>query len=301
VLRPRLLFAPLFFLLGTARGVGFDQYLFERLDEALRVGAEAFMREPDGVAARETLQALRQIRRARHLGVVDQDRDYALLLLKRRLDLDAHEVFRIVEAPPARLVGGEPALADHRDQHVAACDLVAQHLHEVVAGRDIVDVHEQAFRRKGLLKPAKQGLGEARVVVAAIVDEDISGHSPCPSSHTAGAKLAQSGDCRHAGQCRRQARHAPEAVVDTVWDKYVWTIYDAGSGERLGQVKSHVRYAPFFVTGTLLVMTTGPGLRHTGQGLVEEPLQMKAFDLTTGQVAWTQPIRDTANRLPPPP
>lgn len=81
----------------------------------------------------------------------------------------------------------------------------------------------------------------------------------------------------------------------------MWTIYDAGSGERLGQVKSYVRYAPFFVTGTLLVMTTGPGLRHTGQGLVEEPLQMKAFDLTTGQVAWTQPIRDTANRLPPPP
>jgi hypothetical protein len=94
----------------------------------------------------------------------------------------------------------------------------------------------------------------------------------------------------------------PEAVADdTVWDKYVWTVYDAGSGERLGEVKSHVRYAPFFVTGTLLVTTTGPGLRQTGQGLVEEPLQMKAFDLTTGEVAWTQPIRDTANRLPPPP
>lgn len=94
----------------------------------------------------------------------------------------------------------------------------------------------------------------------------------------------------------------PEAVADdTVWDKYVWTVYDAGSGERLGQVKSHVRYAPFFVTGTLLVTTTGPGLRQSEQGLVEEPLQIKAFDLTTGQVAWTQPIRDTANRLPPPP
>jgi hypothetical protein len=94
----------------------------------------------------------------------------------------------------------------------------------------------------------------------------------------------------------------PEAVADdTVWDKYVWTVYDAGSGARLGQVKSHVRYAPFFVTRTLLVTTTGPGLRQTGQGLVEEPLQIKAFDLTTGEVAWTQPIRDTANRLPPPP
>jgi hypothetical protein len=94
----------------------------------------------------------------------------------------------------------------------------------------------------------------------------------------------------------------PELVADdTVWDKYVWTVYDAGSGARLGKVKSHVRYAPFFVTGTLLVTTTGPELRQTEQGVVEEPLQIKAFDLATGEVAWTQPIRDTANRLPPPP
>jgi hypothetical protein len=34
---------------------------------------------------------------------------------------------------------------------------------------------------------------------------------------------------------------------------------------------------------------------------VEEPLQIKAFDLTTGKLARTQPIRDTANRLPPAP
>jgi hypothetical protein len=33
----------------------------------------------------------------------------------------------------------------------------------------------------------------------------------------------------------------------------------------------------------------------------EEPLQIKALDLSTGEVAWTQPIRDTVNRLPPPP
>jgi hypothetical protein len=36
----------------------------------------------------------------------------ALLLHERRLDLDAHEVLRIVEAPLARLVGGKPVLAD---------------------------------------------------------------------------------------------------------------------------------------------------------------------------------------------
>ncbi len=55
------------------------------------------------------------------------------------------------------------------------------------------------------------------------------------------------------------------------------------------------------MTGTLLVTVSGPELRQTAQGAVEEPLQIKALDLTTGEVAWTQPIRDTANRLPPPP
>jgi hypothetical protein len=94
----------------------------------------------------------------------------------------------------------------------------------------------------------------------------------------------------------------PEPVADdTVWDKYLWTVYDASTGERIGQVKSHVRYAPFFVAGKLLVTTTGPALRQTAQGAVEEPLQVKALDLTTGEVAWAQPIRDTVNRLPPPP
>jgi hypothetical protein len=94
----------------------------------------------------------------------------------------------------------------------------------------------------------------------------------------------------------------PERVADdTAWDKYVWTVYDAGSGEQLGQVKSHVRFAPFFVTGTTLVTVSGPELRPTEQGAVEEPLQIRALDLTTGELAWTQPIRDTVNRLPPPP
>lgn len=94
----------------------------------------------------------------------------------------------------------------------------------------------------------------------------------------------------------------PERVADdTVWDKYVWTVYDAATGERLGQAKSHVRFAPFFVTGTLLVTVSGPELRQTEQGAVEQPLQIKAIDLSTGDVAWTQPIRDIVNRLPPPP
>ena len=99
----------------------------------------------------------------------------------------------------------------------------------------------------------------------------------------------------------RHVMHPELVADDTAWDKYVWTVYDAATGERLGQVKSHVRYAPFFVTGTTLVTVSGPELRQTEQGAVAEPLQIKALDLTTGDVAWTQAIRDTVNRLPPPP
>ena len=99
----------------------------------------------------------------------------------------------------------------------------------------------------------------------------------------------------------RRMPNAPSCVPTMLTTKLMPAAYDAGSGARLGQIKSHVRYAPFFVTGTLLVTTSGPELRQTAQGAVEEPLQIKAFDLTTGKLAWIQAIRDTANRLPPPP
>jgi hypothetical protein len=159
------------------------EHAFERLDEALRVGAKALMREPDGIAAREGFEAFGQFRRARHRRVVHQHRNDALFLLQRRLDLDAHEVFRTVEPPRACLVGGvEPVLADHRDQHVAARDLVVQHLHEVEARRDIVHVHEQPLGRKHLFEAAIERLGEARIVAAAIIDEDVAGHGPPDAS-----------------------------------------------------------------------------------------------------------------------
>jgi hypothetical protein len=41
-----------------------------------------------------------------------------------------------------------------------------------------------ALGRKRLLEPTVQGLREAGLVIAAVVDEDVSGHSPCPSSHS---------------------------------------------------------------------------------------------------------------------
>ena len=57
---------------------------------------------------------------------------------------------------------------------------------------------------------------------------------------------------------------------DTVWDKYPWIIHER-SGARLGQIRAHVRFAPFFVNGTQVVYQTEPSTRRIGAELVEGP------------------------------
>jgi hypothetical protein len=142
------------------------------------------MRQADRVAPRECLQPLRQFGRARHLCVVHKHRDHAFLLRESGLDFDAHEVLGIVEASRSALVAcRNPVLADHRDQHVAARDLIVQHLHKVEPGGDIVDVHEQPLGREGLFKSAVKRLSKAGIVAAAIVNENVAAH---PSFQQAG-------------------------------------------------------------------------------------------------------------------
>ena len=139
------------------------------------------MRQLYGIAARERAQRLGQVCQLRHLGVVDQHRDHALLLRERRLDLKPHEVLWVIEPTPPGVVGcGEPAPPDHRDQHVAFRHLLVHHLDEVEAGRDVVNIHEQLVGGECLLQPAEQRLGETRIIAPPIIDEDVSGHYSAP-------------------------------------------------------------------------------------------------------------------------
>jgi hypothetical protein len=56
------------------------------------------------LASHERLQGVRQLVRSRKTGAIDCYRDYTDIAAKRRRDLDAHKIIRIVEPPMAILV-----------------------------------------------------------------------------------------------------------------------------------------------------------------------------------------------------
>jgi hypothetical protein len=98
----------------------------------------------------------------------------------------------------------------------------------------------------------------------------------------------------------RHILHSERQADDSVWDKYLWSIYDRNTRERLGQFKTHVSFAPFFVADTKVVYETGPYERRAAAGVIQEPEQIRAVDLRTGDLVWSQPIRDTTSRGPVP-
>jgi hypothetical protein len=103
-----------------------------------------------------------------------------------------------------------------------------------------------------------------------------------------------SADGRHVLSSKRIAN-------DSVWEKYRWTIYDRGTGERVGEFRNHLPLAPFFVLDSQVIYETGPYLRQTKKRLVDEPLKIRAVDLQKGQELWSRQVRDTIYRGPFPP
>jgi hypothetical protein len=103
-----------------------------------------------------------------------------------------------------------------------------------------------------------------------------------------------SADGRHVLSSQRVAD-------DPEWDKYLWTIFERESRKPIGQFHTHLRYAPFFVVDTQVIYQTPPYARRRNRRMVQEPLQIRAVDLSTGVPVWSQPVRDTVDRQPPPP
>jgi hypothetical protein len=103
-----------------------------------------------------------------------------------------------------------------------------------------------------------------------------------------------SADGRHVLSSQRVAD-------DPAWDKYTWTIFERESGRRVGEIRMHLRYVPFFVDGTRVIYQTPPYERREGPSMRQEPLQLRAADLDDGAEVWHQPVRDTVDREAPPP
>jgi hypothetical protein len=85
--------------------------------------------------------------------------------------------------------------------------------------------------------------------------------------------------------------------------EYLWSVFSLETGGRVGEVRSDVSAAPFFVWKDALVFRSQPrGYRRQGRW-VEEPLQIRALPLRGGAPLWERPVRDTAYRgvMPPTP
>jgi hypothetical protein len=89
--------------------------------------------------------------------------------------------------------------------------------------------------------------------------------------------------------------------ADPSWERFVWTVYDRNTGQRVGQLKAHASYAPFFVDDRRIVYVTGPYSRRTASGMQDEPHQLRAVDLQNGNRVWSQPVRDMQDPQGPPP
>lgn len=88
---------------------------------------------------------------------------------------------------------------------------------------------------------------------------------------------------------------------DSVLEKYLWTIYNRDTKERLGEFRSQVSFTPFVVSQSKVIFVTQPFASRSATAMVEQPLQVRAVDLASGRELWSQPVRDTTDRSPPPP
>jgi hypothetical protein len=88
---------------------------------------------------------------------------------------------------------------------------------------------------------------------------------------------------------------------DSVWDKYQWTIIDNETEDEIGQLRSYLSQSGFVVVDSRIIFETGPYMRNTESGLVEEPLMVRMVDLRSGDQVWSRPVRDTVYRGPFPP
>jgi hypothetical protein len=85
------------------------------------------------------------------------------------------------------------------------------------------------------------------------------------------------------------------------WTDYLWAIYSLQTREQFGKIRMPTSAAPFFVWKSMLVYVSRPYGRRIDGKWIQEPLELRAVDLSTGRDAWKTPIRDTAYHGPFPP
>jgi len=93
----------------------------------------------------------------------------------------------------------------------------------------------------------------------------------------------------------RRTRTAPPP------QSYDWLIFSMATGARIAELQQDIPAAWFFINGPLLIYDVPRRTRSVDGAQIEEPPELRALDLQTGDEQWIRPVRDTAYRgsLPP--
>jgi hypothetical protein len=113
-----------------------------------------------------------------------------------------------------------------------------------------------------------------------------------------GKKIAAATPAQYESADGRHVLASEKVGDDRVWEKYRWTVYEHGTGRKVGEMRTHTSFAPFVVRDRTLVYETTPYVRRGGE---EQPAKLRGVSLETGQELWSVPVREIVYRGPFPP
>ena len=87
-------------------------------------------------------------------------------------------------------------------------------------------------------------------------------------------------------------RSIPTDSGDDSWTVYRWDLYETSRSTLLGTIQLHVSFAPFVVADGRVIVELQPYARVEDGTPTEEPMQLRAYDLATGDRIWSTPVRD---------
>src|SRR5262245_29549893 len=125
------------------------------------------------LAPRQRRERVRKLLGAGHPRALEEHRDHPDVALQGCSDFMADEVTGVLQPPPPLGIGDrEPVPADERDQDVARAYRALDGLHEVEAGLDAVDIHEDVVAAVMVAQAVMQATGRRTALLAPVADED---------------------------------------------------------------------------------------------------------------------------------
>lgn len=176
--------------------------------------------------------------------------------------------------PARRMLGAAPADAEAAPEAEADETVVRGQVRLSPADGTVRPMVEPSIERA---PPSVPQFTAARVDVAPEASRAEAPEDPL---------VFQSADGAH------RLRSVPTDDGDDLWTIYRWELYETGASTPLGTIKLHVSFAPFVVTDGRVIVELQP-YAHVKDGTVtEEPMQLRAYDLTSGERLWSTPVRD---------